>query len=209
MNSRPRALVLLLVLAALWGSLVASPFRAFAELCRFGPFTVASALGLATPLAALVAYVFALAVLIALLLASRSRAEHFVPALCALAAFGYNLIASILAGTGFTIAITTSIGLALAVAFILPKSPRPALWLGDAFTMSISAMVLFDAVILPLARKLSVTLPYVKTWFAYPTDSLVLKLDGLWGLDALLWGGIVALVFLVPTVFLTVGRPRG
>lgn len=209
MNSRPRALVLLIVLSALWGSLVASPFRAFAELCRFGADALGRAFGLSAPVAALVAYVFVLAVLIALLLVSRSKADHYVAPLCALAAFGYQIVSAVLGGHAFTVAITTSVSLALALAFLLPKSRRPAMWLGDAFTMGLVAMVLYDAVVVPVAKKLDLTLPVVKDWFEVPTSSLVVGMDKLWRLDFLLWGGIVAFVFLIPTVFLTVNRPKG
>ena len=43
MNSRPRALVLFLLLVLAWGSVLASPFRAFAELCRTGAFRIGAA----------------------------------------------------------------------------------------------------------------------------------------------------------------------
>jgi hypothetical protein len=118
-------------------------------------------------------------------------------------------VASVLGGRAFTVAITTSISLALALAFLLPKSKRPAMWLGDAFTMALASLVLYDAGVIPLAKRLDVTLPSMKNWFEFPTTSLVLSLDGYLGLDYLLWGGIVCFVFLLPVVFLTTQRPKG
>jgi hypothetical protein len=215
MNSRPRAFVLLLLLVLAWGSVLASPFRAFAELCRTGAFRIGAALGLDRPVAILVAYFVALLVLIGLLVLSRSKGKHFTAPFCALAALAYNLILSALGEQGFAVAFSTSISLALALLFMLPKSPRPAMWLGDAFTMAIPAMVLFDAVVMPAAQRLSIGLPHVKNWLDWGNSSLVsgvggaAGLNGFLGLDLLLWSLILFVVFLIPTLFLTVGRPKG
>jgi hypothetical protein len=76
-------------------------------------------------------------------------------------------------------------------------------------------MVLFDAVVMPAAQRLSIGLPHVKNWLDWGNSSLVsgvggaVGLNGFLGLDLLLWSLILFVVFLIPTLFLTVGRPKG
>ena len=209
MNSRARAMTLLLSLVVAWGAIAASPFRAFAELVRDGGRKLAQLFGLNDSVAVLAAYFVALLVLTGLLLLSRSRVKHYVAPVCALAAFAYNLALSTFSSHSYTIALSTSIGLALALLFLLPKNPRPSMWLGDAFTMAIPAMVLFDAVLLPVVNRFAIVVPVVPNWIEWPTTTPVLLLDRYLGLDALLWGLILAAVTLLPTLLLTNGRPKG
>ncbi len=209
MNSRARATTLFLILLVAWGSLLASPFRAFAEMCRDLARMVIHPPHADEPTSTILVYGFALVVLIAMLVLSRGKVQHFVAPFAALAALAYNLILSMVNGGGFTIALTTSIGLALALLFLLPKSQRPAMWLGDAFTMAIPAMVVFDAIVVPGAAALKIGLPHVKDWLDWPSSSLIHGLDGFLGLNVLLWGLIVLSVFLVPAFFLVSGRQKG
>jgi hypothetical protein len=209
MKSRARAMTLLLLLVLAWGALVASPFRAFAELTRDLSYRLGTLVGLDFPFRVLWAYFAALLVLVGLLLLSRSRVRHYVAPFCALAAFAYNLVLSFFGGHGYAIALSTSIGLALALVLLLPKNQTPVMWLGDAYIMAIPAMVLFDALVIPGLDRIGVEAPVVRSWIELPTTSLVQLLQKSYGLDVLVWGLILAAVAALPTVFLTDGRQKG
>lgn len=209
MNSRSRQILLILVLAAAWGTVLSSPFRAFADMVRDVGLRLFDAVGASSVLSVFLAYLLLLAVLVLLSVLVRGPRQRIVAAACALSAFAYHLAFCIRDGKLYDVAFSTAVGLAIALAFLLFRSKKPVLWLTDAYIAALPALAIHDAFLVPVFDRIGVRLTHLEPWFILPTTSAVMRLDGFAGLPAFVWGLGVAILVVGSSVILSSGRGRG
>ncbi len=100
-------------------------------------------------------------------------------------------------------------GLALALLFLLIKPQAPALWLSDAFIVSLPIFLLLDGFLSPLFQLIDLSPGTLAPFIPVPAASLLSGLHGVWGIPQSIWAIIPLTLALVPMIWLTSGRKKG
>lgn len=161
-----------LVLAILWGTSVATPFRVFAQAVRDLVFAGAGAVGLDGGTRVLVLMAVLLALLSGLLLLGRTRHAEIVAGSCALAGALWHMGARLgdRTFTGETAAMLT--GLAVLLLLLLFKLRVGSVRLGEVFALSPGVLLLLEAAILPQMERWGVRIETLPGWTMSPDPSL-------------------------------------
>ncbi len=153
LNRRAGLLILFTVLAVLWGTVVAAPFRVFADMARDAAASAAGRAGLSGPLSACLAYLASAVLMTALLLAGRTRHAELIAGACALAGTVWHMAGRLADRTFTSVSAGVLVGLAAALLLLLFKVRTANRILGDAFAASLAVMVLHDAAVAPLLTR--------------------------------------------------------
>ncbi len=209
MKSQTRAWLVLVLLFFLWGTLPASPFTYFANMIRQSGGFLISHPFMPNPWQAILIYMLIGLVLVTLLLLGRSRNRLYIAGICALAEMIHHLLLCIKTMSVNTNSLAIAIGLALALLFLLIKSKSPSLWLSDFFVLSLPVWLIYDGVLYPLSRLLEIKPGQFSPFIAIPANSLIEKLDGVFGLPMSIWALLPLLVAILPLAFLSKNRQKG
>ncbi len=209
MKSQNRAWIVCGLLLAVWSTVVSGPFRAFAELVRDGTGLVAGWITGHKSWQALVIYALMAGLLCLLLALGRRRNQLYIAGVCALATLVHHLWLCIRTGQIYPVSLAIAIGLALALFFLIIRAKSPALWLSDAYSLSLAVWVFREGVLSPLLRLLSLDKGAAYRFLALPRTSLVDQLAGFWRLPAAVWLVVALLACVLPLVFLAGGRSKG
>ncbi len=205
MSRKYGMVVLFVLLALLWGTLLAAPFRVFAEMARDTAAAAAGAAGLSGFTLALAVHAAAVILMAVLLMAGRSRYSELVAGICILAATVWHMAAR-LGDRQFTPETTALIvGLAITLACLVFKARAASLWLGAAFAASLAAMVLYDAAILPAIGRFG-TLERLPGWLDFGTKSLVADSSAPAGIPIWIAGALMAVM--AAGILLALSRKR-
>ena len=173
MSRKYGMVILFITIVLLWGTLIAAPFRVFAEMVRDIATAAAGFAGLTGFSLAVAVHAAAVILMVILLLAGRSRHTELIAGICALAAAIWHMAAR-LGDRQFT-QVSTAVTIGLAVTFIclVFKARTASVWLGAAFTASLSAMVLYDAAILPAIERFGTFADSIPEWLDLGGTSLL------------------------------------
>lgn len=209
MKSQTRAWLLFAVLFCIWGTLPAGPFKYFAEMIReLGGYLVIHKF-MPGAFQAFFLYLLVALLLTTLLLLGRSRNKFYIAGFCALAEMIYHIIICIKTAKVYPVSLAIAVGLALALLFLLIRSKRPALWLSDAFTVSLAVWLIYDGVIYAIEQLPGLSLAGLAPFVTVPDSSLLTRLDGVFGLPLAAWAVLPALLGILPMILFARGRQKG
>lgn len=209
MKSHTRAWLMFAVLFCFWGTLPASPFKYFAEMIReLGGYLVIHRF-MPAPWQAILLYCLIALILVTLLLISKSRNKLYIAGFCALAEMVFHIIYCIRTGKVYPVSLAIAIGLALALLFLLIKAKSPALWLSDAFILSLAVWLAYDGLIFALDQLPGLSLAGLAPFITVPETSLLTKLDGVLGIPLAAWAALPVLLGILPVIFFSRGRQKG
>mgnify|MGYP004704240805 CR=1 FL=1 len=154
-------------------------------------------------------FVFMSLVLVSLLLFGRNRQSHYIAAICALVEMVHHLIVCVVTKSLYPVSLPIAIGLALALLFLLLPSRRPALYLSDAYILSIPTIMIYDGVLGPVYDLLRLPPRIFSPLFIVTDHQLSSRLDGLLGLPVLVYALVILLMAALPIVFWSRGRQKG
>ncbi len=209
MKSQTRAWLVTLILLLSWGTLLAAPFRYFAEMLRdWGRFMA----GL-TPFSAgtqtLLVYLWMTVLLAVSLVLGRGRQTIYLAGIFALAEVCYHLVICIRNNQLYDVSLPLTIGLALALLFLLIRSKSPSLWLTDFFVCGLAVWLLYDSLLAQAVAWLKLAPDALAPIFVFPKTSLIASLQDFWHLPLVAWVIGISLLAVIPLVFLTAGRQKG
>ncbi len=209
MKSQTRAWFILTVMLLFWGTLPVSPFSYFAEMIRelsgyliMHPFMPAVWQSVLT-------YIVFMLLLSVLLLVGRTRNRIYIAGFCALAEMAHHLVLCIRTGKVYPVSLAIAIGLALALLFILIRSKSPALWLSDAFILSLSVWLIYDGAVYAISRLPGQPLSGLSGLIKVPASSVLPGFDGVFGLPMAVWAIVPTVLAIVPIVLFGKGRAKG
>lgn len=209
MKSQTRALIVFLTVFILFSTVVMGPFSYFADLVKKLAATMVGLLPLASSWQAALQFVFMSLVLISLLLFGRNRQSHYIAAICALVEMVHHLIVCVVTKSLYPVSLPIAIGLALALLFLLLPSRRPALYLSDAYILSIPAIMIYDGVLGPLYDLFRLPPRIFSPLFIVTDRQLSSRLDGLLGLPVQVFALVILLMAVLPVIFWARGRQKG
>lgn len=209
MKSQTRAWLIFALLFCTWGMWQVNPFTYFATMIRDWGGLLISHPFMPSPWQAILIYLLTGLILITLLLLGRSRNRLYIAGICALAEMVHHLVQCLRTNRIYPVSLAIAAGLALALLFLLIKAKSPALWLSDAFTMSLPVWLIYDGVIYPLGHLLNLKPNLLGPLLPVPADSLLEKLAGVFGLPISVWALLPLLLAVLPLIFLSGNRQKG
>ncbi len=209
MKSQSRAWIVFGLLFVSWGTLASGPFSYFSGMVRQLADFLFKRRIFSSGLQAGFIYLFIAVLYVALLLLSRHRSRTYIAGFCALAGMIHHLILCLRTRQIYEVSLAIAIGLALALLFLLIKSQSPALWLSDAFILSLPVYLLYDGLLSPLFSLLEIDRRLLEPLMSVPADSLIFRMQGLWHLPQITWSLLPVILALAPMVWLTPGRKKG
>ena len=209
MKSQTRAWMMFIVLFALWGTLPASPFSYFANMIRDWALFLFRRPFLPSSWQTILIYLMVFLVFLTLLLLGRRGSRTYIAGFCALAGMVHHLILCLRTKQIYDVSPAIAAGLALALLFLLIKPQAPALWLSDAFIVSLPIFLLLDGFLSPLFQLIDLSPGTLGPFIPVPAASLLSGLHGVWGIPQSIWAIIPLTLALVPMIWLTSGRKKG
>jgi len=209
MKSQTRAGIVLAVLLFAWSTPLAAPFRYFATLLRTGASALAGLPQVSAPLTAWLTYLI-LAIFVALLFwLGKSRQRLYIAGFASLAEVLYHLWVCIDNNRVYDVSLPITIGLALALLFLLIPARSPGLWLSDAFIVAVPALIVVEGFLTGLFTALDWPLDLLGPMLILPGDSLAQNLAGWLSLPLAIWSVLLLILALLPVVLLSAGRAKG
>jgi len=208
-KSEGRAWIVFGLLFFLWRTLPGSPFRYFAEMVGDGCIWVTGRMSLPPLWQTILIYLLMGILLVIFLLIGRSRNRLYVAGLCALAEMAHHLVLCIRTGRIYDVSPAIAIGLALALLFLLVKAKSPALWLSDAYVLSLALWLIYDGVLPPLLKTLSLEQSGLAAFLQISANPWINQLSGLWHLPTLAWAILPLTLAVLPIALLGHGRQKG
>lgn len=203
MTRRVGTVVLFVILLLLWGTPAAAPFRAFSEMARDASAAIAGFAGLTGFALALAVLASSSVLLCVLLLAGRSRWYELAAGVCALAGAVWHMAGRLGDRTFSATSTAITIGLAVVLVLLLLKARSANLRLGDAFTASITVMIVYDAAILPAMARFGLSADRLPGWLDIGGKSFTGAAGSPAGVPAWIAGLVPAAVAVAVTIILS------
>jgi len=209
MKSQTRALIVIIVVFILFSTPLMGPFSYFSDLVKSMTSTVIGLLPISAAWSAVLQFVFMALLLSALLLLGRNRQSQYIAAVCALVEMVHHLVVCVVTKSLYAVSLPIAIGLALALLFLLLPSKRPALYLSDAFILSIPVSMIYEGVLWTAYDLFRLPARIFAPLFIVSDKSLVSQLDGHLGLPVLVYAALILFLALLPVVLWARGRLKG
>lgn len=208
MKSQTRAWIVLGIIFFCWGTLPISPFSYFAAMIReWGDFLFVRSF-LPVTMQSLLIYLLFTVLFVAFLLIGRSRSRIYIAGICALAGMAHHLVYCLRTDRLYEASLALAIGLALALLFLIIRSPQPSLWLSEGYIMALPVYILYDGLLHPLFKTADIGYRALAPFMPVPQKSLLSSFDGLWGIPLFVWVFMPAVMVLIPLIFLSKGRQK-
>ncbi|NCA98483.1 MAG: hypothetical protein EOM08_07480 [Clostridia bacterium] len=209
MKSQTRAGIVLAVLLFAWSTPLAAPFRYFATMIRTGAEFLAGLTRASDALAAWLTYLI-VAIIVALLFwIGKSRQRLYIAGFASLSEVIYHLWICIENNRVYDVSLPITIGLALALLFLLIPARSPGLWLSDAFIVSLPALIIVEGFFTGLFSALDWPYDLLGPMLIVPSGSLAQNLAGWLSLPMLIWSVLLVILALLPQILLSQGRTKG
>jgi hypothetical protein len=210
MKSQTRAWSVALILLLTWSTLFSAPFRAFYSMTESIAGWFSETAGLDAVASVWLSIVLQILVLSLMFWMGQGRRQRFYLA-------GYAALAPLLFHLGnclrnravLDVPMPITIGVALALLFHLIPAKSPALWLADAFALSIVVGLVVDVFLASLFRVLDWPLRLLAPVLIIPGTSEAFALGGWLGIPLLVWTMLILILTLLPPLFLAGGRSKG
>ncbi|MDD2534246.1 MAG: hypothetical protein PHC86_06060 [Eubacteriales bacterium] len=209
MKSQTRTWILTVALTLLWSTPIVLPFRYFAQMLANIATWLMAQINLSIAFEAFGLIVLLVLALSAFFWLDRSRNRVYLAGFIALAEVAYHIWMSFRTKSPYDIPLPITIGLSLALLFLLISNKLPGVWLSDAYVMAIPAWLLVETVLAGLFDVMHWPGELLKPILIIPDQSLIFKLEDYLGLPILVWSVLVLILTLMPLIFLAKGRAKG
>ncbi len=206
MNSQTRAWIVSVVLILTWSTPLAAPFRYFAEMIFTAVTWLTSYFKASDALATLLGFLLMSAILSLLLWLGRTKQHLYLAGFSALAEVIYHLWICVKNDRIYDVSLPITIGLALALLFLLIPSKTPSLWLSDAFVLSIAAWLVINTFFAGVFEVFNWPLDALAPVLTIPDQAPVLNLAGWLGMPLLIWAILCLAFAIIPMMALTHGQ---
>ena len=196
MNSQTRAWVVTSVMILTWSTPLTAPFRYFAEMIVSLVTWLTGYFDASAALATILVFTLMSVILGLLLWLSRSRQRLYLAGFAALAEVIYHLWICIRNDKIYDVSLPITIGLALALLFLLIPNKTPSLWLSDAFVVSIAAWLVINTIFAGLYEVFAWPRAALAPVLIIPDQAPVINLSGWLSLPLAVWA-ILTLAFAV------------
>lgn len=204
MSRSVRMPLIFLMLAVLWGTPVAAPFRVFAQAVRDLVYAGAGAVGMVGMARVVVLMAVLLALLSGLLLLGRTRHAEIVAGSCALVGVLWHMGAR-LGDRTFTVeTAAVLIGLGVLLLLLLLRLRGANVRLGEAFALSPGVLLLLEAAVLPQMERWDVPIGALPGWTMSP-DLTVFVTD--WNARIPFWAAGIVLAVIISVLMLVSAAP--
>jgi len=208
MNSQTRAWIVTVVLILTWSTPLAAPFRYFAEMIFTAASWLTSYFDASAALTTILVFLLLSATLGLLLWLGRTKQRLYLAGFSALAEVIYHLWICVKNDQVYDVSLPITIGLALALLFLLIPNKTPSLWLSDAFVVSIAAWLLINTLFAGAFEAFGWQKDALAPVLVIPDQSIVLNLDGWLGLPLIVWAILTLAFAIVPLLALTRGQQQ-
>ncbi len=200
MKSGTRALTVSIVLLLLWGNILTGPFRYFAYAFRDLFIWIADSLHAPT-------VVLILCTVVLLVLSSKKFARYMA-GICALLSMLNYLLGCLRTKSFDTVSFTVTVGLALALLFLILQADKAGLWLADAYIFSIPVLLFFELVLTPLFVTVHASPNLLSALFTVPESGIATRIGNLFSVPMLIWSLFLFALMLIPVVYLSRNRKK-
>jgi hypothetical protein len=208
-KSQTRAWLVFLIIFLAWNTIIAAPFRYFADMLKtWGQFLVQYT-HLASGTQALLIFLWIGVLLVIFLLLGRGRSRLYLAGIFSLAEVTYHLIICIRNNQLYDVSLPITVGLALALLFLLINSKSPSLWLSDAFITALAAWLIYEGPLPALFSLLKIPFKALSPLIVLSNDALIFAMKDYWHLPLLVLALIPTILAVVPLLFLASGRQKG
>jgi hypothetical protein len=200
LKSGTRALTVSIVLLLLWGNILTGPFRYFAYAFRDLFIWIADSLHAPT-------VVLILCTVVLLVLSSKKFARYMA-GICALLSMLNYLLGCLRTKSFDTVSFTVTVGLALALLFLILQADKAGLWLADAYIFSIPVLLFFELVLTPLFVTVHASPNLLSALFTVPESGIATRIGNLFSVPMLIWSLFLFALMLIPVVYLSRNRKK-
>lgn len=145
---------------------------------------------------------------ILLLILSAGKFSAYMAGICALLSMLYYLFTCIQNKSIGTVSFTVTVGLALALLFLIMQADKAGLWLADAYIYSIPVLMFFELVLTPLFVTVKASPKLLSFLFTVPTGSVATRIGNLFEVPMLIWSIFLFALMLIPVIYLSKSRKK-
>ena len=210
MRSDERSGAIFIALLFLWGTLLAEPLHIYTHYIRKSVEEVTILLGIGTAgIVTKLAVDFTMIVLGCLLIKlSELSWSQFIPTvLLILTAVGYVINSIIDHDMSLTTMIVLAVALVLLALFHIAKGDEYLKWAGDMFICSHAVYILANFMFVPLAS-LGGVMDKILYITNYADTDLAAPFAGLFGVPEAVWGSFIAIISILPMIYLAFTRRK-
>lgn len=206
MNSQTRAWIVSVILILTWSTPLAAPFRYFAEMIYTAVSWLTSYITASDAVITLFGFLLMAAILCLLLWLGRTKQRLYLAGFSALAEVIYHLWICVKNDRIYDVSLPITIGLALALLFLLIPSKTPSLWLSDAFVLSIAGWLAINTFFAGLYEVFGWPLDALAPILTIPNNAPVLNMAGWLGIPLLIWAVLCLAFAIIPVLALARGQ---
>lgn len=208
MKSGTRALTVSIVLLLLWANILTGPFRYFAYAFRDLFIWIADSLHAPAALSGFILAIVLILCTVVLLVLSSKKFARYMAGICALLSMLNYLLGCLRTKSFDTVSFTVTVGLALALLFLILQADKAGLWLADAYIFSIPVLLFFELVLTPLFVTVHASPNLLSALFTVPESGIATRIGNLFSVPMLIWSLFLFALMLIPVVYLSRNRKK-
>lgn len=208
MKSDTRSLIVSIAVFFLWGTMLTGPFRYFAYAFRDFYTWIMDLFHTSDVVSGFVITLLLIITVIVLLILSAGKFSAYMAGICALLSMLYYLFTCIQNKSIGTVSFTVTVGLALALLFLIMQADKAGLWLADAYIYSIPVLMFFELVLTPLFVTVKASPKLLSFLFTVPAGSVATRIGNLFQVPMLIWSIFLFALMLIPVIYLSKSRKK-
>lgn len=208
MKSQTRAWIMTVLILLIWSTLVATPFKYFADMLADGAGWLLGKTGLSGAIITLLTYFLLGGLTCLFLVLGRRKYRLYLAGFFVLAVLVHHLIYCLRTNQLYDISLPIVLALALALVFLLIKNKTPGLWLSDAFIVALPVWLLFESLLILVYSLLKWPAGRWQPFLVVSGQPGILLLDELLGLPWQVWVVVPCVFAFLPLVFLARNREK-
>ncbi len=188
--------------------MITGPFRYFAYAFRDFYTWIVDIFHTSAVVSGFVITLLLIITVVVLLILSAGRLSSYMAGICALLSMLYYLFTCIQAKSIGTVSFTVTVGLALALLFLIMQADKAGLWLADAYIYSIPVLMFFELVLTPLFVTVKASPKLLSFLFTVPSESAATRIGNLFEVPMLIWSIFLFALMLIPVLYLSKSRKK-